>query len=155
VSYALDPDAVVAALDGAPPAPAELAALQPADTLLPAAEIAALCFGARASGRVRENVARIDRLLTHFDLLTFDQIRGLARGFASLATTGGPLFSRAPFASRTDESRHGRTSRRSRRISLLGLRSLVSLALRTPLAGFAAHRQGAVPANFTARGGPP
>jgi len=66
VKYALDTNAIVAALNGVPPVMAKLAALQAANILLPAPAIAELYFGARASGRVRENVARVDRLLDMF-----------------------------------------------------------------------------------------
>jgi tRNA(fMet)-specific endonuclease VapC len=82
VKYALDTNAIVAALNGVPPVPLKLAALQPTDIVLPAPAIAELYFGARASGRVRENMARVDRLLTLFELLPFDA--AAARKFAEL-----------------------------------------------------------------------
>jgi tRNA(fMet)-specific endonuclease VapC len=82
VKYALDTNAVVAALNGVPPVPRKLVALQPTDIVLPAPAIAELYFGARASGRARENAARIDRLLTLFELLPFDE--AAARKFAEL-----------------------------------------------------------------------
>lgn len=82
VRYALDTNAVVAALNGVPPVPVKLAALPATDIVLPAPVVAELYFGARASGRVRENVARIDRLLTLFDLLPFDE--AAARKFAEI-----------------------------------------------------------------------
>lgn len=82
MKYALNTNAVVAALNGVPPVPSRLVALQPTDIVLPAPAIAELYFGARASGRVRENVARIDRLLTLFELLPFDE--AAARKFAEL-----------------------------------------------------------------------
>jgi tRNA(fMet)-specific endonuclease VapC len=73
VRYALDTNAVVAALNGEPPVPTKLTGLQAADILLPAPVIAELYFGARASNRVRENVARVDRLLALFGLEPFDE----------------------------------------------------------------------------------
>ncbi len=80
--YALDTNAVVAALNGVQPVPTKLAALEAADILLPAPVIAELYFGAFASSRVRENVARIDRLLTLFDVQPFDE--AAARRFAEV-----------------------------------------------------------------------
>ncbi|WP_438032380.1 type II toxin-antitoxin system VapC family toxin [Sorangium sp. So ce204] len=59
-----------------------LAAVDAADILLPAPVIAELYFGARASLRVRENVARVDRLLTFFRLHPFDE--AAARRFAEI-----------------------------------------------------------------------
>jgi len=82
VRYALDTNAVVAALNGVPPVPAKLAALQAMDIVLPAPVIAELYFGARASNRMRENVARIDRLLALFGLQSFDE--AAARKFAEI-----------------------------------------------------------------------
>lgn len=82
MKYALDTNTVVAALNGVPPVPARLAAVDAADILLPAPVIAELYFGARASLRVRENVARVDRLLTFFRLQPFDE--AAARRFAEI-----------------------------------------------------------------------
>jgi tRNA(fMet)-specific endonuclease VapC len=82
VKYALDTNAIVAALNGVPPVMAKLAALQAANILLPAPAIAELYFGARASGRVRENVARVDRLVDMFGSEPFDE--GAARRFAEV-----------------------------------------------------------------------
>ncbi|WP_437293965.1 PIN domain-containing protein [Sorangium sp. So ce426] len=82
MKYALDTNTVVAALNGVPPVPARLAAVDAADILLPAPMIAELYFGARASLRVRENVARVDRLLTFFRLHPFDE--AAARRFAEI-----------------------------------------------------------------------
>lgn len=82
MSYALDTNTVVAALNGVPPVVAKLAALQPADIVLPAPVIAELYFGARASNRVHENVARVDRLLGLFGLQPFDEAS--ARRFAEV-----------------------------------------------------------------------
>lgn len=55
VKYALDTNAVVAALNGVEPVLAKLAALQATDILLPAPVVAELFFGARASNRAREH----------------------------------------------------------------------------------------------------
>jgi len=82
VRYALDTNAVIAALNEVPPVPDKLAALQAKDIVLPAPVIAELYFGARASNHVRENVARIDRLLALFGLRSFDE--AAARKFAEL-----------------------------------------------------------------------
>jgi tRNA(fMet)-specific endonuclease VapC len=82
VSYALDTNIVVATLNGVAPVVARLATVQPADVLLPAPVIAELYFGARASNRVRENVARVDRLLGLFGLQAFDE--AAARRFAEV-----------------------------------------------------------------------
>lgn len=73
MKYVLDTNAIVAALNGAQLVTSRLAALQAEDILLPAPAIAELYFGARASARVRANVARVDRLLELFDLLPFDE----------------------------------------------------------------------------------
>lgn len=73
VRYALDTNIVVAALNGVPPVPERLAALQAADIVLPAPVVAELFFGARASSRARENVARVDRLVALFGLQPFDE----------------------------------------------------------------------------------
>jgi tRNA(fMet)-specific endonuclease VapC len=56
--------------------------LEAANIMLPAPVIAELYFGARASNRVRENVARVDRLLALFDLQPFDE--AAARRFAEV-----------------------------------------------------------------------
>jgi tRNA(fMet)-specific endonuclease VapC len=80
VKYALDTNAIVAALNGVPTVTAKLASLEPASILLPAPAIAELYFGARASGRVRENVARVDRLVALFGSEPFDE--AAARRFA-------------------------------------------------------------------------
>ncbi|WP_437751400.1 type II toxin-antitoxin system VapC family toxin [Sorangium sp. So ce1389] len=82
MKYALDTNTVVAALNGVQPVPARLAAVDAAGILLPAPVIAELYFGARASSRVRENVARVDRLLTFFGLQPFDE--AAARRFAEI-----------------------------------------------------------------------
>jgi tRNA(fMet)-specific endonuclease VapC len=82
VKYALDTNAIVAALNGVPSVTAKLAALHPADIVLPAPAIAELFFGARASTRVRENVTRVDRLLGLFSLQSFDE--AAARHFAEI-----------------------------------------------------------------------
>jgi tRNA(fMet)-specific endonuclease VapC len=82
VKYALDTNAVVAALNGVPPVPTKLATLQASDIVLPAPVIAELYFGARASSRVRENVARVDRLLALFGVQPFDE--AAARRFAEI-----------------------------------------------------------------------
>jgi tRNA(fMet)-specific endonuclease VapC len=82
VRYALDTNIVVAALNGVPPVPAKLAVVHPVDIVLPAPVIAELYFGARASNRVRENVAPVDRLLSLFGLQPFDE--GSARRFAEV-----------------------------------------------------------------------
>jgi tRNA(fMet)-specific endonuclease VapC len=80
--YALDTNIVVAALNGIPSVSLKLAALQARDIVLPAPVIAELYFGARASTRVKENVARIDRLLERFVILPFDE--SAARTFAEI-----------------------------------------------------------------------
>lgn len=80
--YALDTNAIVAALNEVPPVPARLAAVEASDILLPAPAIAELYFGARASSRVPENVARVDRLLALFGLQPFDE--AAARRFAEV-----------------------------------------------------------------------
>lgn len=80
--YALDTNAVIAALNGVPPVSAKLAVLQATDIVLPAPVIAELYFGARVSNRVRENIARIDRLIALFGLRSFDE--AAARKFAEL-----------------------------------------------------------------------
>lgn len=82
MKYALDTNAIVAALNGVPPVTAKLAALQAANILLPAPAIAELYFGARASGRVRENVSRVDRLVDLFGSESFDE--AAARRFAEV-----------------------------------------------------------------------
>ncbi len=80
MKYALDTNIVVAALNGVPSVSMRLASLQARDVVLPAPVIAELYFGARASTRVKENVARIDRLLERFVILPLDE--GAARTFA-------------------------------------------------------------------------
>ncbi len=82
MKYALDTNAVVAALNGLPPVPATLATLQAVDIVLPSPVIAELYFGARASNRVRENVARVDRLFALFGVQPFDE--AAARRFAEV-----------------------------------------------------------------------
>jgi tRNA(fMet)-specific endonuclease VapC len=82
VKYALDTNIVIAALNGVPPIPTRLADLQPADIVLPAPVIAELYFGAHASSRVRENIARIDRLLALFGMQPFGE--AAARRFAEV-----------------------------------------------------------------------
>ncbi|KYF75670.1 hypothetical protein BE11_42725 [Sorangium cellulosum] len=71
--FALDTNIVVAALNGVPPVPERLAALQATDIVLPAPVVAELFFGARASNRARENVARVERLVALFGLQPFDE----------------------------------------------------------------------------------
>lgn len=73
MKYALDTNAIVAALNGVQQVTTRLAGLQAEDIVLPAPAVAELYFGARASVRVRENVARIDRLIELFDLQPFDE----------------------------------------------------------------------------------
>lgn len=82
VRYALDTNVVVAALNGVQPVPTRLAAVEATDILLAAPVIAELYFGAHASSRVRENVARVDRLLTLFGLRPFDE--AAARRFSEV-----------------------------------------------------------------------
>jgi tRNA(fMet)-specific endonuclease VapC len=82
VRHALDTNTVVAALNGVAPVLTRLAALQPVDVVLPSPVIAELYFGARASNRVRENLARVDRLLALFGLQPFDGAS--ARRFAEV-----------------------------------------------------------------------
>jgi tRNA(fMet)-specific endonuclease VapC len=82
VKYALDTNAIVAALNGVPPVTTRLAALQAANILLPAPAVAELYFGERASGRVRENVALVDRLVELFGSEPFDE--AAARRFAEV-----------------------------------------------------------------------
>lgn len=82
MKYALDTNAIVAALNGVLSVTTKLAALRPTDIVLPAPVIAELFFGARASTRVRENVARVDRLLGLFSLQPFDE--SAARRFAEV-----------------------------------------------------------------------
>lgn len=88
--YALDTNAVVAALNGIPSVKAKLAALQATDILLPAPVVAELFFGARASNRVRENVARVDQLVALFGLQSFDEaaVRRFAEIKAELRKVG-------------------------------------------------------------------
>lgn len=90
--YALDTNAIVAALNEVSPVPARLAAVEASDLLLPAPAIAELYFGARASSRVVENVARVDRLLALFGLQPFDE--ATARRFAEVKDV--PLAGGAP-----------------------------------------------------------
>ena len=80
--YALDTNIVVAALNGIPSVSLKLTSLQARDIVFPAPVIAELYFGARASTRVKENVARIDRLLERFVVSPFDD--GAARMFAEV-----------------------------------------------------------------------
>lgn len=88
--YALDTNAVVAALNGVSPVAARLAGLQATDIMLPAPVVAELYFGARASNRVRENVDRVDRLVALFGLQPFDEaaVRRFAEVKAELRRVG-------------------------------------------------------------------
>ena len=88
--YALDTNTVIAALNGVAPVPARLATLQAADIMLPAPVVAELYFGARASNRVHENVARIDWLVALFGLQPFDEaaVRWFAEVKAELRKVG-------------------------------------------------------------------
>jgi tRNA(fMet)-specific endonuclease VapC len=90
VKYALDTNAIVAALNGVLSVTTKLATIHPADIVLPAPAIAERFFGARASGRVRENVARVERPLTLFNLQPFDEAaaRRFAEVKAELRTVG-------------------------------------------------------------------
>jgi tRNA(fMet)-specific endonuclease VapC len=90
VKYALDTNAVVAALNGVPPVLGRLAALHATDILLPAPVVAELYFGARVSSRVRENLARVDRLVELFGLQPFDEaaVRRFAEVKAELRKVG-------------------------------------------------------------------
>lgn len=90
MKYALDTNIVVAALNGLGFVRVKLAALHAQDVVLPAPAVAELYFGARASSRVNENVARVDRLVERFAVLPFDEAatRRFAEIKAALRTIG-------------------------------------------------------------------
>lgn len=68
MSFVLDTNIVVAALNGHPPVVERLNAVPAGEALLPAMALAELRYGARSSTRIEENLARIERIL---DVLIF------------------------------------------------------------------------------------
>jgi tRNA(fMet)-specific endonuclease VapC len=64
--------------------------LQATDIMLPAPVVAELFFGARASNRASENIARVDELVARFGLEPFDEaaVRRFAEVKAELRTMG-------------------------------------------------------------------
>ena len=69
MSYVLDTNIVVAALNGHQPVVERLNTVSPGQAVLPAMALAELRYGALSSQRVTENMARIDRLL---EILIFE-----------------------------------------------------------------------------------
>ena len=80
--YALDTNAVVAALNGLEPLLGRLQAVDAGDLLLPAPVLAELIFGAQSSARVAENISRLDRLAASFAVVPFGP--GAARRFGEI-----------------------------------------------------------------------
>ncbi len=68
MSYVLDTNIVIAALNGNPRVVERLNSVAAGQALLPAMALAELRYGALSSARVMENLARIDRIL---ELLIF------------------------------------------------------------------------------------
>lgn len=68
MSFVLDTNIVVAALNGHPPVVERLNSVPTGQALLPAMALAELRYGAKSSHRVEENLARIDQIL---DVLVF------------------------------------------------------------------------------------
>jgi tRNA(fMet)-specific endonuclease VapC len=80
--YALDTNIVIAALNQIGPVVDRIAATAPGDILIPDLVIAELLFGAHTSGRVRENLSKVNRLVAAFPTAPFDTMA--ARRFAEI-----------------------------------------------------------------------
>ncbi len=91
VSFLLDANAVVALFEGRSRFTRELKRHRPAGVSLPSVVVHELYFGAYASKRVGENVARIERL--RFEILAFDDedARVAGRIRAELRAAGSPI----------------------------------------------------------------
>ena len=82
MSYVLDTNIVVAALNGDRDVVARLNQVPEGEALLPAMVLGELRYGALSSSRVAENLERIERILDVLVLITMD--RGVVERFASI-----------------------------------------------------------------------
>ncbi len=79
MSYLLDTNIVVAALNGHESVVERLNSVPPGQALLPAMALAELRYGALSSGRIEENMLRVDRILELFVFIPVD--RGVVEQF--------------------------------------------------------------------------
>ncbi len=82
MSYVLDTNVVVAALNGHPPVVERLNSVPVGEGILPAMALAELRYGALSSRRVEENMARIDRILEVLVFVPAD--RGVVERFGDI-----------------------------------------------------------------------